>query len=99
MGIRDPVLYVPLPLEVEESGLEVLRQNQRAGKERAKRARPGNVGIDLGVCLNEFCKSQNLSLDDNWRCPRCKEFREGKQHINLWRLPDVLTFHIKRFNM
>ena len=98
-GIRDPVLYVPIPLEVEESGLETLRKSQKAGKERAKRTRPGSTGIDLGVCLTEFCKSQSLSMDDNWYCPRCKDFREGRQHMNLWRLPDLLTFHIKRFNM
>ena len=98
-GGRDSILYVPLPLEVEESGLETLRKSQKAGKERAKRTRPGSSGIDLGVCLTEFCKSQNLSMDDNWRCPRCKDFREGRQHMNLWRLPDLLTFHIKRFNM
>lgn len=38
-------------------------------------------------------------MDDNWRCVRCKEFREGRQNMHLWRLPDLLTFHIKRFNM
>jgi len=97
--LKDPVLYVPLPLEVDEAGVEILKKSQKAGKERAKRARPGSSGIDLGVCLTEFCKSQNLTLDDNWYCPRCKSFREGRQNMNLWRLPDVLTFHIKRFNM
>ena len=25
--------------------------------------------------------------------------REGGQNMNLWRVPDLLTFHIKRFNM
>ncbi|KAL7572519.1 hypothetical protein ACA910_000343 [Epithemia clementina (nom. ined.)] len=98
-GSRDSIFYVPLPLEIEESGLETLRKSQKAGKERAKRTKPGSTGIDLGVCLTEFCKSQSLTLDDNWRCPRCKDFREGRQHMNLWRLPDLLTFHIKRFNM
>ncbi|EEC44634.1 predicted protein, partial [Phaeodactylum tricornutum CCAP 1055/1] len=56
-------------------------------------------GMDLGVCLTEFCKTQNLSLSDNWKCPRCKKFRQGQQNMNLWRLPDLLTFHLKRFNM
>lgn len=98
-GMKEPILYVPLPVEVEESGMETLRKSQKAGKERAKRARPGSSGIDLGVCLTEFCKTQNLTLDDNWRCPQCKDFRQGRQHMNLWRLPDLLTFHIKRFNM
>ena len=95
----EPILYVAPPLETDEGGLDILKKSQKAGKEKAKRARPGGSGIDLGVCLTEFCRSQSLSLDDNWRCPQCKDFREGRQNMNLWRLPDVLTFHIKRFNM
>ena len=56
--------------------------------------------MDISVCLTEYCKAQKLSLSsDNWRCPRCKDFREGNQDMHLWRLPDLLTFHIKRFNM
>ena len=55
-------------------------------------------GMRLGVCLDEFCKEQNLEQDDCWRCPKCKDVREGRQSMSLWRLPDLLTFHLKRFN-
>jgi len=57
-----------------------------------------NDGLHLGVCLDEFCKKQRLKKSECWRCPKCKEVREGQQDMRLWRLPDILTFHLKRFN-
>jgi len=57
--------------------------------------------MPLGKCLTEFCKIQKLENDEgdtHWRCPRCKDFRPGaKQNLVLWRLPDILTIHMKRF--
>ena len=52
-------------------------------------------GMNLGVCLNEFCKELHA---EGWTCPECKKTREGRQKMTLWHLPDLLTFHIKRFN-
>jgi hypothetical protein len=91
-----PVMYVPPKVAVDEISADILnRANQKA--KRSSTAH-GSGGLQLGVCLTEFCKVQQLSISDNWRCPRCKEHREGKQNLTLWRLPDLLTFHIKRFN-
>lgn len=57
--------------------------------------------MPLGKCLTEFCKIQKLENDEgdtHWRCPRCKDFRPGaEQNLVLWRLPDILTIHMKRF--
>ena len=55
-------------------------------------------GMRLGACLDEFCKEQRLDESDCWRCPKCKDVREGRQSMTLWRLPDLLKFHLKRFN-
>lgn len=89
-----PVLYCAPPTAIHKSSTEVLNESEA----HASKNNPGSGGMDLGVCLTEFCKTQKLELSDCWRCPRCKDFREGKQHMDLWRLPDLLTFHIKRFN-
>ncbi|KAL3811303.1 hypothetical protein ACHAXA_007165 [Cyclostephanos tholiformis] len=55
-------------------------------------------GLHIGACLTEFCKEQQLEATCNWRCPRCEVVREGKQSMTLWHLPDLLTFHLKRFS-
>jgi hypothetical protein len=94
------VAYVLPPIQTHKTSAEILKKaslNDRDNETKKDHIESGGVG--LGSCLKEFCKEQKLSLSDNWRCPRCKEFREGKQDMNLWRLPDFLTFHIKRFNM
>lgn len=91
-----PVLYVEPKVEVDRTSAEMLKAKSSSSPKMGK---GGSAGIDLGVCLTEFCKVQNLTLADNWKCPHCKKFREGRQSMSLWRLPDLLTFHIKRFNM
>jgi hypothetical protein len=98
-SVRSPVMYVEPIIHVHRESAELLKEHAVKTHENGQKSRPGSAGMDLGVCLMEFCKMQKLSLDDNWRCPRCKDFREGMQDMNLWRLPDLLTFHIKRFNM
>lgn len=94
--LNAPVMYVEPGVAIDKSSEEILKNKEEALKK--SKSRPGSGGLHLGVCLDEFCKVQQLSINDNWRCPRCKEFREGKQNLDLWRLPDLLTFHIKRFN-
>ena len=35
----------------------------------------------------------------SWRyCPRCKEQRQASKKLDLWRLPEVLVIHLKRFS-
>lgn len=99
-SIRAPVLYIPPVIRVHRGSEDTFKKivEDRRRTEKARKNRPGG-GMDLGVCLTEFCKMQKLSLSSNWRCPQCKDYREGSQDMNLWRLPDLLMFHIKRFNM
>ena len=91
-----PVMYVAPKVNVDEISAEIL--DKASQKAKRSSTSQGSAGLQLGVCLTEFCKVQQLSVSDNWRCPRCKDYREGKQNLNLWRLPDLLTIHIKRFN-
>jgi Ubiquitin carboxyl-terminal hydrolase len=90
------VFYCNPKVEVHELSAELLNHIE---VQNGKKMKAVNGGMDLGFCLTEFCKVQKLPLSDNWKCPRCKVIREGGQYMNLWRLPDLLTFHIKRFNM
>jgi ubiquitin C-terminal hydrolase len=92
-----PVMYVPPEVVMDEASAELLNKaNQKAKKAPSAR---GSGGLPLGICITEFCKVQTLSKDDTWRCPRCKDFRTGaSQNLVLWRLPDLLTVHMKRFH-
>ena len=55
-------------------------------------------GISLADCLDEFGKPEILSENDAWYCPRCKEHRRASKKFELWKAPDVLVIHLKRFS-
>lgn len=70
--------------EVHKTGLTVKKTKQEA--------------ISLFSCLDAFLKEEPLGPDDMWYCPRCKEHRQASKKLDLWRLPDILVFHLKRFS-
>lgn len=55
-------------------------------------------GISLDDCLKEFEKEEILSEQDTWYCPRCKEHRRASKKFDLWKTPDILAVHLKRFS-
>lgn len=57
-----------------------------------------NKGISLQDCLDEFTKSEELGQDDLWYCPRCKKHQQATKKFDLWKAPDVLVVHLKRFS-
>lgn len=68
-----------------------------AAKRAARQQRRKN-GITLDDCLNEFGKEEILSEMDTWYCPRCKEHRRASKKFELWKTPDILVMHLKRFS-
>ncbi|KAJ7812757.1 hypothetical protein B0H14DRAFT_2856237 [Mycena olivaceomarginata] len=57
-----------------------------------------NRGISLQDCLDEFTKEEQLGEDDLWYCPRCKKHQQATKKFDLWKAPDVLVVHLKRFS-
>ncbi|KAL2863429.1 putative ubiquitin-specific protease UBP12 [Aspergillus lucknowensis] len=55
-------------------------------------------GVTLNECLDEFNKEEILSENDAWYCPRCKEHRRASKKFELWKTPDILVMHLKRFS-
>ena len=66
-------------------------------KRRLRSSRRRN-GVTLGDCLDEFGKPEILSENDAWYCPRCKEHRRASKTFELWKAPDILVVHLKRFS-
>ncbi|KAJ6581893.1 hypothetical protein B0H19DRAFT_1061389 [Mycena capillaripes] len=57
-----------------------------------------NKGISLQDCMDEFTKEEQLSEEDLWYCPRCKKHQQATKKFDLWKAPDVLVVHLKRFS-
>lgn len=73
-------------------------QDPELAKRRALRQTRKKKGVSLDECLDEFNKEEVLSENDAWYCPRCKEHRRASKKFELWKTPDILVMHLKRFS-
>ncbi|MCJ1414649.1 CSN-associated deubiquitinating enzyme Ubp12 [Xylographa parallela] len=67
-------------------------------KKRQLRISRKRNGVSLDDCIDEFGKSEILSENDAWYCSRCKELRRASKKFELWKSPDILVIHLKRFS-
>eukprot|EP01012_Entosiphon_sulcatum_P027306 TRINITY_DN328_c0_g1_i1.p1 TRINITY_DN328_c0_g1~~TRINITY_DN328_c0_g1_i1.p1 ORF type:complete len:1003 (+),score=138.04 TRINITY_DN328_c0_g1_i1:272-3010(+) len=55
------------------------------------------TSADLAGCLSLFTKREKLTEDNTWYCRNCKEHKQAFKEVKLWKLPDYLVIHLKRF--
>lgn len=67
-------------------------------QKRATRNKRKKDGVTLQECLDEFGKPEILSDQNLWYCPQCKDHRRAEKKFELWKIPDILIIHIKRFS-
>ncbi|KAI9506609.1 hypothetical protein BX070DRAFT_182278, partial [Coemansia spiralis] len=53
--------------------------------------------VTLDECLAEFMKPEQLGEEDLWYCNKCKEHRQATKKFDIWRVPEILVVHLKRF--
>lgn len=51
----------------------------------------------LQDALSQFLRTESLTGDERWRCPKCKVLVDATKKIDIWKLPPVLVVHLKRF--
>lgn len=54
--------------------------------------------MDLSACFDEFSRAEQLGEDDAWFCPQCRKHQQATKKLDIWRLPDILIVHLKRFS-
>lgn len=74
---------------LNDSALKIVQRRRQHRRTR---------GITLEECLDEFERAEVLSEQDMWYCPRCKEHRRASKKFDLWKSPDILVAHLKRFS-
>jgi ubiquitin carboxyl-terminal hydrolase 4/11 len=77
--------------------IDMMEDPQLEAKRKARSHRK-RKGLTLEECLDEFGKEEILSEMDTWYCPRCKEHRRASKKFELWKTPDILVMHLKRFS-
>lgn len=53
--------------------------------------------ITLAKCLEAFTQEEELGEEDKIYCPKCKSHQQVTKKLQIWRLPPILIFHLKRF--
>ncbi|KAK7396784.1 hypothetical protein VNO78_17942 [Psophocarpus tetragonolobus] len=54
--------------------------------------------VSIYKCLEAFLKEEPLGPEDMWYCPKCKKPQQATKKLDLWRLPEILVVHLKRFS-
>jgi len=51
----------------------------------------------LEDCLTLFTTTEKLGENNAWHCPKCNIKKRATKKLDLWKLPNILIFHLKRF--
>ncbi|MBW0463699.1 hypothetical protein O181_003414 [Austropuccinia psidii MF-1] len=54
--------------------------------------------LTIEECFKDFSKPEKLGEDDKWYCPRCKTHVQAIKRMQIWKVPDILVVHFKRFS-
>ena len=54
--------------------------------------------LDIYDCLQAFTREEVLRKSESWYCSNCKAHQQATKRIDLWRSPDILVLHLKRFS-
>lgn len=52
----------------------------------------------LSACLDAFTQEEVLEESEAWYCSGCKDHKCAKKKFDLWKLPEVMIIHLKRFH-
>ncbi|KAK7486496.1 hypothetical protein BaRGS_00022297 [Batillaria attramentaria] len=75
---------------------DVERANQVSDDKSLKHLRSRDP-ISIFDCFDAFTQSEVLDEHNPWYCPCCRRNQCAKKTMTVWRYPDSLIIHLKRF--
>lgn len=54
--------------------------------------------VSIYDCLNYFSMEETLSGNDKWYCGKCKDHVTAYKKMEVYKAPDYLIIHLKRFS-
>lgn len=55
------------------------------------------TAVELRDCFNNLSEEEELERGNEWYCPSCKEHKQARKVIQIYKAPKVLILHLKRF--
>jgi hypothetical protein len=80
--------YVDAVVRDASMGEEVIGEDGATGVET----------LEFEDCMREFTREEKLEEGEEWYCRDCKKHKRADKTINLWKMPDTLVSHLKRFS-
>ena len=96
-------------IEIEKSEkLEEIFRNQRENeiinknikenvKEKEKEGKKKNKKLKLEDLFHNFNEKEKLSKDNEWYCPKCKQFQLADKKMEIYSANEIVIIHLKRF--
>ncbi|KAL9656475.1 hypothetical protein ABK040_005239 [Willaertia magna] len=91
-------MFMYIPHNIEEKLLDY--QTMRSLKEHPSVQQKLTKESDychITQCLELFTTTEKLSANDTWYCPNCKDHVQATKKVEIWKSPDILVVHLKRF--
>ena len=55
-------------------------------------------GVSINDCITWFSVEETLTGNDKWYCSRCKAHQNALKKMEIYRAPEFLVMHLKRFS-
>lgn len=53
----------------------------------------------LASALKDFIKAETLNKENRYLCQHCSNLTQAEKRMSIWKMPKILTIHLKRFEM
>jgi ubiquitin carboxyl-terminal hydrolase 4/11/15 len=91
--VAEGVTYITMEVDESWQLKEVATEFSWSREEESDKKRT------LEECVEIFSSEEILGEEDRWYCGRCKDFVRAKKKMEIWRLPETLVIHLKRFEV
>jgi hypothetical protein len=89
-----------IQIDMDEDDEDDVSSTKNKKKDAAKAAAEAKAMLGdctLYDCLEWFSEAETLSGDNQVYCQQCKEHRDMTKRVEIWKLPQILICHFKRF--
>ena len=53
--------------------------------------------ISIDDCFKKFQEPEVLGKQNTWYCPQCKDHKQANKMMSIFKVPQYLVIHLKRF--
>ena len=95
--IKSEKLEEILKNQREDEFLKKNNDDKKEKEKKGKRKKKKKKKLQLEELLNNFKEIEKLSKDNQWYCPKCKQFQLADKKMELYSVNEVIIIHLKRF--